>query len=152
MAQAAEIMSLLKTDDKGFNTTLFVNKNNALLCESCNLVCCDAVELGCDHDDDDDICSYCNVCLKALIKNNNQNCPINNHKSPIIFPLRSVRRQIWKASVICPYSKQYIQMNNNNNKEIIDTNCNDEKEGIVPNQNNNNNIINGCDFKGNLKE
>ena len=89
-------------------------------------VCHDAVELGCDHNDED-ICQYCNNCLINLISNNNDKCPINNHINPIIVPNRATRRHILKLMVNCPYSikyKQQQQRNKNNNGQRIDTNNN----------------------------
>eukprot|EP01084_Bolivina_argentea_P103473 185333_1 len=135
-----QIMSVLKVDNKGWNPEIFTNTNNTLLCENCHLICCDAVELSCDHNDDD-ICSFCNVCLNRLIKDNNDKCPINSHENAIISPIRSLRRQIYKSLVICPYSVQYKQKINN--EDII----NDQKEGEIMN-----NVINRCNFQGTFKE
>eukprot|EP01084_Bolivina_argentea_P275636 470107_1 len=147
-----EIISLLKVDNKGWNVALFTDKITNFLCENCDLVCCDAVELGCDHEDDD-ICSHCKECLNQLIKENNGKCPIDGHDNPEIFPVRSMRRQISKSIVICPYSKQYMQKVKYKNNQIIDTADNDEKEGIIaPENNNQNNNIKGCQFEGTLKD
>ncbi len=126
----------LKIDGHGWNIALFqdVNKISNYLCRHCDAVCCDAVELGCDHDEDDDILLYCSVCLNELIKGNENKCMISGHENPPIDPARSIRRKILKANVICPYSntfknRNYSKNNKNNNGQIIDTNGGDEKEG-----------------------
>lgn len=54
------------------------------LCANCNSVCCDAVELGCDHQDNE-IFPYCNECLSELIKNSDGLCPIKKHTHPSII-------------------------------------------------------------------
>ena len=105
------LLNLLKVDKRGWNICLFEDnsKIRACLCNHCKSVCRDAVELGCDHEDKD-IFTYCNSCLSDLIQNNNDKCPINNHENPIIFSLRSNRRQILTSIVICPYSVEFKQM------------------------------------------
>eukprot|EP01083_Nonionella_stella_P062942 163637_1 len=47
------LISLLKVNDNGWNLSLFEDQNevNTSLCGNCKEVCCDAVKLGCDHDD-----------------------------------------------------------------------------------------------------
>eukprot|EP01084_Bolivina_argentea_P290226 498473_1 len=99
-----ELESMLQIDNKGWNVTLFQDQNSMsfILCSNCDAVCCDAVELGCSHDDID-IHSYCNNCLQQLIQNNQQLCPINSHSNPIIIPSRALRMQILKTLVSCPY-------------------------------------------------
>ena len=87
---------MLKLNNKGWKPSLFTNgktmKNS--LCPICGGVCCAAVELGCDHNDNE-IFSYCNDCLSSLIKTkHNGKCPLTNHTDPIIIPIRSLRRQI----------------------------------------------------------
>eukprot|EP01083_Nonionella_stella_P037261 101579_1 len=102
------LISLLKVNDNGWNVSLFEdqNPNNAILCGNCKEVCRDAVELKCDHDDDD-LVLFCDACLRDLISTNDNKCPINQHLDPIVSPVRFARRQILKSSVICPYSMQY---------------------------------------------
>eukprot|EP01084_Bolivina_argentea_P051264 94301_1 len=143
-----EIVNLLCVNGKGWNIDLFEEKNDILhtLCANCGSVCKDAVELGCDHEDID-IFLYCNGCLMELMNKNNGNCPINNHPKGIISKNRATRRLIAKCTVLCPYSIEYKQRN----KNIIDTNNgneNDEKEGIIAIINNN--ILKGCNFKGQM--
>eukprot|EP01084_Bolivina_argentea_P297860 513226_1 len=155
-----DVVSLLKIDDRGWNISLFEDKNriSASLCEYCKSVCCDAVELGCDHDDNE-ICSYCKECLIDLVKHNENKCPINQHDNPVISPVRSVRRQILKSLVICPYSIKYkqqqLKMNDKNNDgNVVDTIGYDEKEGIAPqnNEDKNNKNIEGCNWTGTLND
>eukprot|EP01084_Bolivina_argentea_P109521 195787_1 len=153
-----EIISILKINGKGWNIKLFEDETKATtcLCASCDGVCCDAVELDCDHEDED-IYLYCKPCLSDLIKQNNNKCPINSHDEPTIISNRASRRQISKSLVICPYSSKYkskqnIALNNNNHDhEIIDTIDGDEKEGM-PYQQDNQHANNGCQWKGTLTD
>eukprot|EP01083_Nonionella_stella_P280801 955363_1 len=113
MAQSSEpvgwslsehLISLLKVNGNGWNASLFEDQNEVnfdrSLCGNCKEVCRDAVELGCDHDDDD-IVLFCNACLNDLISTNGNKCPINQHLDPIAIPLRYLRRQILKSAVLC---------------------------------------------------
>eukprot|EP01083_Nonionella_stella_P016021 44796_1 len=102
------LISLLKVNDNGWNVSLFEDQNelNRSLCGNCKEVCRDAVELGCDHDDDA-IVLFCDSCLKDLISTNGNKCPINQHFDPIVSTVRSARRQILKTAVFCTYSTQY---------------------------------------------
>eukprot|EP01084_Bolivina_argentea_P179783 310641_1 len=147
-----DLLSILKSNNKGWNISLFANEHEWThnICNACGDVCCNAVELGCNHEDKD-IYLYCSNCLTQTIKDNNNNCPINNHCEPIIIPNRSTRRQISKLIVYCPYSIKYKQHNilKQNNGVIIDTVGNDEKEGISHNYNIKNIIkMQGCNWKG----
>eukprot|EP01084_Bolivina_argentea_P048241 88898_1 len=94
------LIALLKVNDNGWNVSLFVDQNevnfNRSLCGNCKEVCRDAVELGCDHKDNE-IVLFCNACLKDLISTNGNKCPINQHLDPIVSPVRSARRQILKS-------------------------------------------------------
>eukprot|EP01084_Bolivina_argentea_P317628 550732_1 len=135
-----EIISTLKIDDNGWNIQLFENqiKISGCVCCKCNCICCDAVELGCDHNDDD-IFLYCDECLRHLVSETNNKCPIDGHDDPVIMPNRTLRRQISKAIVFCPYSVHYKTENNelmNKNGQMIDTLGQlggDEKEGADAN-------------------
>eukprot|EP01084_Bolivina_argentea_P078656 142741_1 len=142
MAQSADssteiVNKMLKVDGRGWNISLFedVNKISICLCAHCGAVCCDTVELGCDHNEDD-IFLYCHICLSELIKNNDNKCMISGHNNPPLDAARSIRRQISKAIVICPYSiifktRNNLKKNQNNNAEVIDTlGGYDEKEGV----------------------
>eukprot|EP01084_Bolivina_argentea_P109520 195786_1 len=153
-----EIISILKINGKGWNIKLFEDETKATtcLCASCDGVCCDAVELDCDHEDED-IYLYCKPCLSDLIKQNNNKCPINSHDNPAITSSRASRRQISKSLVICPYSSKYKSKQNvlvnDNNQQIVDTIGGDEKEGIQYQNieiydNDHKNI--GCEWKGTL--
>eukprot|EP01084_Bolivina_argentea_P276295 471431_1 len=88
-----EVIELLKTDSKGWTVALFEDqiKITTCLCASCNHICCDAVELACDHDDDTDIYPHCKNCLNNLIEDNNNKCPINLHYDPVIIPIITIR-------------------------------------------------------------
>ena len=149
-----DVISTLKVNNKGWNIQLFANQNalQTLICHECKSVCCDAVELGCDHNDDQ-IFLFCNVCLTQLINQNNQKCPINGHDEPIIVPNRSSRRHILKSIVYCPYSTAYKSNNNefinddDENCQIMDT-LGDEKEGDE--QRYNPLSSNKCKWKGKL--
>eukprot|EP01083_Nonionella_stella_P032738 89587_1 len=147
------LVSLLKVNDNGWNVSLFQNQNvvDTALCGNCKEVCRDAVELGCDHDDDDAIVLFCDSCLKDLISTNGNKCPINQHLDPIVYPVRSVRRQILKSSVICPYSTQYKRRNRNaniDNEVVMDTIGSDQKEGVIAPPAD----MNGCEWKGTLND
>eukprot|EP01084_Bolivina_argentea_P174940 302991_1 len=138
MAQAAkkETVSLLKVNNKGWKVDLFKDQNAIIhdLCENCGSVCCDPVELGCDHKDDD-IYLYCRQCLSQLIADNNGKCTVDGHSDPVIIASRATRKKISKAIVYCPYSIQYktvIKEVINNNGNVIDTLGADEKEGVQP--------------------
>eukprot|EP01084_Bolivina_argentea_P297138 511839_1 len=148
------MVSLLKTNDRGWNILLFGDRNKleTCICEECGSICCDAVELGCANvnHSDDDIFLYCNDCLNDLIKQNDGKCPIDAHNNPIIIANRSSRRQISKSIVLCPYSTAYKTGNTMLNVgQIIDTLDGDEKEGqkvaIAKKQI-------GCDWNGNLND
>eukprot|EP01084_Bolivina_argentea_P308197 532845_1 len=131
-----ELISMLnlRVDGKGWSGALFddVNKIDASsLCKHCNLICCDAVELGCQHNDDEEIFMHCELCLSELVADNGNKCMISGHYNPPLDVARSIRRQILKAIVVCPYSLAFKKRNNlnNNNAQVIDTVGNDEKEG-----------------------
>eukprot|EP01084_Bolivina_argentea_P048240 88897_1 len=148
------LIALLKVNDTGWLLSLFEDQNelNRSLCGNCKEVCRDAVELGCDHDDDDAIVLFCDSCLKDLISTNGNKCPINQHLDPIVYPVRSVRRQILKSSVICPYSTQYQRRNKNvniDNEVVMDTIGCDQKEG-APVAAASDDIVDGCQWKGTL--
>eukprot|EP01083_Nonionella_stella_P062943 163639_1 len=89
------LISLLKVNDNGWNLSLFKDQNevNQSLCGNCKEICRDAVELGCDHDDNQ-IVLFCDACLKHLISTNGNKCPINQHLDPIVSSVRFIRRQI----------------------------------------------------------
>ncbi len=156
LVEERETISLLKIDNQGWDIELFEEKDkisNDYLCEYCKCVCCDASELGCNHNDNQ-ICLYCKNCLSYLINKNDGKCIINKHSNPIISPTRSTRRKIGNATINCPYSMKYKHQNlnsknNKNNNEIIDTIGMDEKEGVMPQQNNN---IIGCEWIGSLND
>eukprot|EP01084_Bolivina_argentea_P276707 472205_1 len=145
------LLTILKVDQKGWKVSLFENQNKMkddYLCGNCSSVCCDPVELGCDHDDND-ICYYCDACLNQLITKNNGKCPINSHIDPIISKSRAARRNILRSVIFCPYSIQYkklqSQQNNVNYAQFIDTVGSDEKEGIEINNT-------GCQWTGKLSD
>eukprot|EP01084_Bolivina_argentea_P263119 445229_1 len=153
-----EVLSLLKVNGRGWDIGLFEDENKAssFLCEDCHSICCDAVELGCDHDDAD-ICSFCKECLEDLVKKNSGKCPINQHDHPMISSSRFVRRQILKSQTMCPHSAKYKEKkrnnkNNNNNGQLIDTSGGDEKEGMTAKSVVNNVNISGCDWNGSFND
>eukprot|EP01083_Nonionella_stella_P166336 555881_1 len=148
------LIALLKVNDNGWNVSLFQNQNvvDTALCGNCKEVCRDAVELGCDHDDDDAIVLFCDSCLKDLISTNGNKCPINQHLDPILSPVRSARRQILKSAVLCPYSVEYKRRNKNvniDNEVVMDTIGCDQKEG-APVAAASDDIVDGCQWKGTL--
>ena len=124
----------MKSHDKGWDIRIFIDsaKISSCICNACNSVCCDAVELGCDHNDED-IYLYCDKCLNAIIESNHNNCPIDNHAIPVIYPSRAARRQISKSMVHCPFTKSNsiakIKRHGAENAHVIDTLFEDEKEG-----------------------
>eukprot|EP01083_Nonionella_stella_P143330 445308_1 len=150
-----ELASLLKINEhKGWEISLFEDQNkiSEYICTNCTGICCNAVELGCDHDDAD-ICSYCEQCLHQLITDNDSKCPINDHTDPHITPARSIRNRVLKAAVLCPYSMAYKRKRIYLNKvpQLMDT-MNDEQEGSVANQNALNVDIKGCNWNGTLMD
>eukprot|EP01083_Nonionella_stella_P016022 44799_1 len=145
------LISLLKVNENGWNVSLFEDQTvvNTALCNNCKEICRDAVELGCNHDDDE-IVLFCDSCLKDLISTNDNKCPINRHLDPIVSPVRFARRQILKSSVICPYSTQYKRRNKNvniDNEMVMDTIGCDQKEG-APVAAASDDIVGGCQWKG----
>eukprot|EP01083_Nonionella_stella_P134138 408125_1 len=147
MAQEAtnttDILASLKTNNQGWSIGLFQDQHavQSFVCFQCKCVCCDAVELGCDHDDDD-IFLYCHSCLTQLVNQNDNKCPIDQHNDPTIIPNRTLRRQISKSMTYCPYSSAYksdhpSSHKNDDNNQIMDTlgGDGDQKEGnpqVVP--------------------
>eukprot|EP01084_Bolivina_argentea_P131836 232650_1 len=136
------VAELFQVNGKGWDTRLLVNKDkiSEYDCHSCGEICRDAVELGCDHKDDE-ITLYCNICLMDVIKQNENRCPINkSHINPPIQSNRAVRRNILKLIVYCPnsiqYKKQNQLFNNDNNNMIRDTL--QENEGVSDNKENDN--------------
>eukprot|EP01084_Bolivina_argentea_P291550 501091_1 len=128
-ASAEIITKKLKIDGRGWSISLFEDTNKVAnyLCGHCGAVCCDAVELGCQHEEEDDeIFMYCKYCLNELVKDNGNKCMISGHYNPPLDVARAIRRKILKAIVICPYSTTFktrnnLKKNKNNNAEIIDT-------------------------------
>ena len=58
-----ELLSSVKINNQRWNIHLFEDKNKTELCENCGNIYCDAVELGCEHDEEDhDIYSYSAIC------------------------------------------------------------------------------------------
>eukprot|EP01084_Bolivina_argentea_P277626 474044_1 len=150
--------ALLQDEGRGWKIGLFINDNIKMeyVCDYCNNLCRNAVELSCDVDHDDDtIQLYCESCLKEVIASNNNTCPINNHSNPTYTSIRRIRGKINKSEVLCPNSVVYKQQKSkekNVAKGNIMVETSDEKEGINPNENDNNNEVKGCDFKGNLSQ
>eukprot|EP01084_Bolivina_argentea_P291551 501093_1 len=132
------VNKMLKVDGRGWNISLFEDAHQVsnCLCAHCGTVCCDTVELGCDHNEND-IFLYCHICLSELIKKNDNKCMINGHYNPPLDAARAIRRQISKSIVACPYSTIFKTRNtfkkNNDDAEVIDTlGGYDEKEGHIP--------------------
>eukprot|EP01084_Bolivina_argentea_P016823 31423_1 len=153
MSVQIALLKLLKVDDKGWRIGLFDNqiKITTYLCNHCNAVCCDAVELACDHEDID-IFAYCKKCLADLIDDNDGKCPINKHINPIVSAARSIRRQISEATVICPHSCEFQRQNSKHivvNEHIIDSIVDEGKEGVLLNPYVE---IKGCQWKGSLTD
>eukprot|EP01084_Bolivina_argentea_P255345 429457_1 len=158
-----EVQSLLKVDNKGWNIALFDEsiKISSCLCAHFGSVCVDAVELGCDHDENDDIFLHCKSCLMDLIKDNGNKCMISGHNNPPLSVVRAARRQISKSMVVCPYSKQFKirnSMQKNDNAQVVDT-LGDEKEGsqqyIAAQQqsiNDDEKLNSKCTWRGTLNE
>eukprot|EP01084_Bolivina_argentea_P290225 498464_1 len=149
------ILSLIKVNDQGWNISLFEdNTISNELCNHCKSVCCDAVELGCDHIDEN-VYLYCSKCLYKLIENNDAKCPINSHSNPIVTHVRSVRRHILQSTVVCPYSFKYKhkqQLKNDIYVHMIDTLPIAEKEGTEYKNDNEINDSNECKWKGTLND
>eukprot|EP01084_Bolivina_argentea_P278114 474998_1 len=101
MAQSEEISTqivnkMLKIDGNGWNILLFqdVNKIINYLCTHCGGICCDAIELGCNHGEEDQILLYCKTCLSELVLDNGNKCMISGHYDPPLVAAQSNRRQI----------------------------------------------------------
>ena len=166
-----DILASLKVNNKGWNTQLFADQNiiQSYICTHCQSVCCDAVELGCDHDDDD-IFLYCKLCLQSLIQTNHNQCPINNHKHPLISSNRASRRHISKLRVVCPHSESFKLnnmalfneavlapiMDDGGNNDIHDNDeddhDDDEKEGALYKQPGSTPPNHRCEWKGTLSD
>eukprot|EP01084_Bolivina_argentea_P078400 142248_1 len=116
MAEAKDaLLSILQSNGKGWNAELLVNPSeiSKYSCKECNNISREAVELGCDHTDNE-IDLYCNVCLQHVIKTNNNECPINSsHHNPSIIPIRRIRKHIFSLNVYCPNSTNYKNIFNN---------------------------------------
>eukprot|EP01083_Nonionella_stella_P178967 633903_1 len=165
MAQEAtnttDILASLKANNQGWSIGLFQDQHavQSFVCFQCKCVCCDAVELGCDHDDDD-IFLYCHSCLTQLVNQNDNKCPIDQHNDPTIIPNRTLRRQISKSMTYCPHSSAYKSEHapahkNDDNNQIMDTlGGDDQKEGNpqVPPHNQSSLHARGCQWQGTLND
>ena len=161
----SEILELLQVDKMGWNVSLFKDpiKASGYLCDNCGSICRDAVELGCDHDDEE-IVLYCNDCLRVLIQDNDGKCPLNSHSDPIVTLNRSTRRQILRATAICPFSALYKSRLNKQQQQndgiggvMVTAGGDEEKEGnIAPGayetKENDNNNDKSCEWSGSFKE
>eukprot|EP01084_Bolivina_argentea_P297191 511957_1 len=147
-SETDELLSTLQINGKGWNPKLFISKiPDVFTCQSCNSVCKDAVELGCDHDDSE-IDAFCKQCLVQTIKSNNNQCPINAaHKNPSIASARSLRKQILSLKVHCPNGKHKDDIAEN---MVYDTSVDQKEGGNIGVQNNNNKQQ--CNWNGTLKE
>eukprot|EP01084_Bolivina_argentea_P185995 320659_1 len=158
-AKKEPFLPLLQANNKGWNALLFTDSSqiSEFRCKSCNNICRDPAELGCDHDDDNDIDLYCKSCLESIILSNNNKCPLNSsHNNPPISLSRRTKKRILKLSVCCPNSLKFkhiskMQKNDNNQINMVyDTNNMDEKEGINMHINDKND--NNCTWIGTLHE
>eukprot|EP01084_Bolivina_argentea_P014336 26771_1 len=146
----------LQANEKGWDCKLFINieKVDAFKCKKCQQICKNAVELGCDHDDNE-IDLYCSICLKNIIKLNDNKCPINSkHINPQIQSNRSSRKQILNLKVMCPNSERYqiaIANDNIDDNNVYDT-LSDEKEGGLKNYNINKQNNDSCNWVGILNK
>ena len=97
-----QLLSTLKVKDQGWNIQLFEDQNKLgeAICSHCKSVCVSAVELGCNHKDEE-IYPFCDQCLQQLINSIDNECPIDRHQNPIIIPSRATRRQILKSNNKC---------------------------------------------------
>eukprot|EP01083_Nonionella_stella_P284342 967940_1 len=148
-ANESEYQSLLHTATNGWNPLLFVDQHqiSLCLCAYCDSICCNAAELGCDHDYDD-IHLHCKDCLRLLIDSSDGKCPLNLHPNPSISLNRSIRRQVLKSIVLCPYSTEYkIRRKAQNNNDDHVASHNEQIEGQLPNA-----VDNACNWKGTLKD
>ena len=102
-----EMLQMVKVDGRGWDSALFVNadKVSPYLCADCHQVCCGAVTLGCDHDEDKKLL-YCNRCLAELIEQNSNMCIIDSHSDPYTLPHRTTRRRIGSLMIRCPFSRE----------------------------------------------
>eukprot|EP01083_Nonionella_stella_P191814 709669_1 len=149
-SQVTAILTSLKTNNQGWKIGLFRDQHvlQSFICFECKGVCCEPVELSCDHEDDE-IFLYCNSCLEQLIHENDNKCPIDKHKYPTIIPNRTSRRQISKLLTHCPYSAAYKSdhqpsRKDNDNNQIVETlgGDHDQKEGNPP----------SCQWQGTLND
>lgn len=108
---------LLSSQSKGWKIDLFQKIEDDYICVACHNVCKQAVALDCifeneaDEHKDDEIQLYCEICLKQILSDNNNICPISNHSDPVprYTSNRLARRHILRALVFCPYSVQFQQ-------------------------------------------
>eukprot|EP01084_Bolivina_argentea_P151055 263708_1 len=117
-----DAISLLKVDGKGWNRELFITNKEDSICAHCKNVCCDAVELDCEHTDAE-IFPYCAVCLNQLISDKEGKCPINLHSDPVIHAVRSLRRQILQYTVLCPSSIKFKHKTDNTSQNNDEYKC-----------------------------
>ncbi len=95
-------LSLIQSNGKGWNSKLAVDRNKIpeLMCKSCNHICRDAVELSCDHNEEEDIL-FCESCLTQILRQNNNICPIDgSHKDTKFQAVRTTRRYVLKLKVV----------------------------------------------------
>eukprot|EP01084_Bolivina_argentea_P154028 268527_1 len=161
MTQSTDAVSeivnrMLKIDDRGWNIALFEDAHKAsnYLCAHCGEVCCDAVELGCQHEDSDEIFMHCHYCLSELVSDIGNRCTISGHHNPPLDAARSIRRQILKSIVVCPYSLTFTTRNNfrNNNNSQQNYKRKKKRFNSFESTNNNTKFKHKCKWKGMLSE
>jgi hypothetical protein len=168
------VANLLTSNGKGWKVELFLgNEKYTYTCAACNNICNKAVSLDCDLsaeedndndnevevdvDEDDDYNEqsghlieelelYCEICLKQLIQQNKNLCPISDHSNPKYNANGFIRRRIMEAKVVCPNSVQYKQIQaqvkddkfnkvNNHNSDDIDIDNDHISSRPLPNAN-----------------
>eukprot|EP01083_Nonionella_stella_P048075 128738_1 len=117
------MLASLKVNNKGWDIGIFRGQHllKSCVCPQCHGACCEAVELGCDHDDND-IFLFCHLCLKQLVKDNDNKWPIDQHNEPII-----------SCDKISSEKIAQIAKDNNNWKNIDEENAQPfARSGAVP--------------------
>lgn len=110
----------LTANGNGWKLDLFPSIADDYICAQCLNICKNAVSLVCnfgeeDEHKDEEIKLYCESCLKKVIYDNENRCPISGHSNPKYMASRIPRKQIMKAYVLCPNSLKY-QCSIKNNK------------------------------------
>ncbi|ETO14962.1 hypothetical protein RFI_22405 [Reticulomyxa filosa] len=124
---------------------LLTNKSqklNTLICCICKQIANNAIELRCkEHENTEQAYLVGEECLQIYLKQNNEKCPIKQHKNCEFTKNKSIRQQISDLLVICP--RQYDLKRRKSNQEIKIGEQENETDYYSKNQ---------CDYKCKIKD